>query len=132
MSAVCRIVITLIATKTMVYTSDVEKLLVAIIVQAASDFVDSYLVGLIDEETNRPNIPAIHRRILVNRRERHTFPRWMSSNDVLSSSYFLFCPGILEGIIPSSWDVDADTIREGIIKTAKRGERMHHNFCYGG
>ena len=112
----------------------VEKLLVAIIVQAASDFTDAYRVGLIDPSDYSADISAIKHRVEAKRKEksRHLFPRWMCTNDIVTSVYFIFEPGILEGIIPSKWAVDAEKIREVIVKAAKSGRTISNHFCYAG
>jgi hypothetical protein len=114
--------------------SNVEKLIVAIIVQAAADFTDAYRVGLINPEDHSADIDAIKRRVEARRKEkcRHLFPRWMSTNDIVTSVYFIFEPGILEGIIPHNWFMSADQIRDGIIRAAKRGTTISNHFCYAG
>lgn len=106
-----------------------DYVLTAVIVQAAGDFVDAYMSGLINEDCT-PNLEAIRAMIEKNRTKRNRFPRWMEASDIQSAATFLFDGQLLESVIPADWSIDAPTIRKYVLAHAKDGRRIDNFFNY--
>lgn len=106
-----------------------DYVLTAIIVQAAGDFVDAYMSGLINDDCT-VNIDAMREMIAKHSKKRNRFPRWMEAPDIQSAVTFLFEDNFLESIIPADWRIDAATLRKHIIAHAKSGRRIDNFFNY--
>ena len=106
-----------------------ENLLAAIVIQAAGDFVDAYQAGLITHD-NEIDVQAMRQMIIDNQKRRCRFPKWMDCVDVQTAVVFLFGGNLLEQALPPSWKIDAEALREQVIKSAKSGRRLSSYFCY--
>ena len=110
-------------------TQPYEDLMAAIVIQAAGDFVDAYHAGLITND-NKLNMAAVRVAIYDNQKKRCPFPRGMDSTDIQTALSFFFTEGVLEKAIPPDWDIDANGLRNALVRSAKAGRKICSYYGY--
>ena len=106
-----------------------DQLLAATIVQAASDFCEAYIAGLIDAD-NTVDTEALQRLAKANRHKRWRFPTWMHAHDISTAARLLFAGDTLDELLPGDWNIGADAIRHAVLRKAQAGERVSNYFVY--
>ena len=110
-------------------TQPYEDLMAAIVIQAAGDFVDAYHAGLITND-NKLNMAAVRVAIYDNQKRRCRFPKWMDCTDIQTALSFFFTEGVLEKVIPCDWNIDANGLRDALVRSAKSGRKICSYYGY--
>lgn len=106
------------------YSADgTDRLLVGIIMQACSDYIDARICNLINDD-NTINNKTMERMIRLHAQKRCRFPLWMEAPDIVSCVEFLFHGDALDSVMPSHWEICPSRIREKVTLLAKRKQRL--------
>jgi hypothetical protein len=99
----------------------------AIIAQAAVDYVECRVQGLIDSNNviNKQKVMKLSENL---DKLRNPMPKWMDITDVYSCVSFLFKDSTLEDYLPSCWETSSEAIRRAVKKAGDEGRQINHFF----